>query len=88
MGWITYSAIYFITWWITLFAILPVGLRTQDEAGEVAPGTVESAPAGAHVRRAMLWTTIVAALVCLALFIVVDVFEIGLDNIPKFIPDA
>ena len=34
-------AIYAIIWWIVLFAMLPIGVRTQEEEGEVAPGTAE-----------------------------------------------
>ena len=38
-------AIYFIVWWIVLFAMLPIGVRTSEEAGEKAtPGQAESAP--------------------------------------------
>ncbi len=41
-------AIYFIIWWIVLFAMLPIGVRTAEEAGEKAsPGTAESAPLAA-----------------------------------------
>ena len=29
--------IYIFIWWITLFAVLPFGVRTQQEAGEVVP---------------------------------------------------
>jgi predicted secreted protein len=39
------TAIYFIVWWTVLFAVLPIGLRTQEEEGHVVPGTPESAPA-------------------------------------------
>jgi len=38
-------AVYFIIWWTLLFAVLPIGLKTQAEAGEVVPGSVASAPA-------------------------------------------
>jgi predicted secreted protein len=31
-------------WFITLFAVLPFFARTQEEAGDVVPGTPESAP--------------------------------------------
>ena len=27
-------AIFFVVWWIVLFAVLPFGVRTQGEAGE------------------------------------------------------
>ena len=26
-------AIYFVIWWIVLFAMLPIGVRTSEEAG-------------------------------------------------------
>ena len=56
-------ALYFVIWWTTLFAVLPIGVRTQGEAGEVVPGTPHSAP----VRPRILWivgvNTIVAAVV-------------------------
>ena len=32
-------ALYFIIWWTVLFAILPIGVRSQAEAGDVAAGT-------------------------------------------------
>jgi len=32
-------AIYFIIWWTVLFAVLPIGVRTQAEDGAVVPGT-------------------------------------------------
>ena len=35
----TLIAIYFLIWWITLFAILPWGVRNQEESGDVIPGT-------------------------------------------------
>ena len=31
MSWISGAAIFFIIWWIVLFAMLPFGLRTQDD---------------------------------------------------------
>ena len=30
MSWISIAAIYFIIWWMVLFAMLPLGLKTQD----------------------------------------------------------
>jgi predicted secreted protein len=37
-------AIYVVIWWTVLFAILPIGVRTQGEDGFVVPGTPASAP--------------------------------------------
>ena len=35
----SWVAIYFVIWWVTLFAVLPFGVRSQREAGEVVRGT-------------------------------------------------
>ena len=37
-------ALYFVIWWITLFAVLPFGIRSQQEAGDVVEGTEPGAP--------------------------------------------
>lgn len=52
--------VYAVVWFLTLFVTLPIGLRTQDEAGDIAPGTPASAPAGAVMRRKFLIVTLVA----------------------------
>ena len=30
-------SMYVVIWWIVLFAMLPIGVRTQSEEGEVTP---------------------------------------------------
>ena len=32
MSWTTAIAIYFMIWWVVLFAVLPWGVRTQEES--------------------------------------------------------
>jgi predicted secreted protein len=59
----TLIAIYFLIWWITLFAVLPWGVRSQAEGGEVAPGTDPGAPSIHTLWRKLLWTTLVASIV-------------------------
>jgi len=61
-------AIYFIIWWTVLFAVLPIGVRTQGEEGAVVPGTPESAPAAPRLLRVVLLTTVISALVFAALW--------------------
>ena len=56
-------AIYIFIWWIVLFAVLPFGVRTQAEEGEVVPGTPESAPANPRLLRIFLINTLVATVV-------------------------
>ena len=63
-------AIYFLIWWVTLFAVLPWGVRNQQEAGEVAPGTDPGAPAIHRVGRKLIWTTVVASTIFAVLYVI------------------
>jgi len=67
----TAIAIYFLIWWVVLFAVLPWGVRSQEESGAVAPGTDPGAPALPRLWRALAWTTVVSSVifaVCAALY--------------------
>jgi predicted secreted protein len=57
----TAIAVYFLIWWIVLFAVLPWGVRAQGEEG--APGTDPGAPLVPHLRAKLIWTTVVATVV-------------------------
>jgi predicted secreted protein len=73
-------AIYFVTWWIVLFAVLPFGVRTQDEAGDVTLGTTASAPVRPRLVRTIIATTIVAGIVVGGMVVAFDVFDITLET--------
>jgi predicted secreted protein len=66
----TALAIYFVIWWVVLFAVLPWGVRSQHEAGQMTPGTDPGAPVLPNLRRKLVWTTIVATMVFAAWFVV------------------
>jgi predicted secreted protein len=53
-------AVYVVIWWTVLFAVLPIGVRTQGEDGVVVPGTPESAPTTPHLRRIVVLTTVIS----------------------------
>lgn len=77
----TIIAIYFVLWWITLFTILPIRVRTQAEEGEIVPGSTASAPARPMLLRKMLWTTLVSAAI-FAIASAIHVFGgIGMEDI-------
>ena len=75
MSWVSFLALFFITWWVVLFAILPFSLRTQDEDEDVTLGTVSSAPRGPHMLRAVLRTTIVTLVLAFIIFLLVKFFN-------------
>jgi predicted secreted protein len=69
MSWTTALAIYFVAWWIVLFAVLPFGVRSQEEAGtEFVAGSDPGAPAMPLLLKKALWTTIVTTVLCAFFF--------------------
>lgn len=56
-------ALYFVIWWILLFAILPFGIRSQAESGEVVAGSEPGAPTAPGLREKAIWTTLVSSVV-------------------------
>jgi predicted secreted protein len=63
-------AIFFLIWWIVLFAVLPFGVRRQDDDGEIAPGTDPGAPALPDLRKKLVWTTLVSLVVYAGCYVV------------------
>lgn len=51
-------AVYFVCWWVVLFAILPFGVRSQSETDETVPGTDPGAPMAPQLGKKALWTTL------------------------------
>lgn len=86
---ITYGlAVYFIIWWIVLFAALPFGSkRTQVEAGEVAPGTEPGAPERPRFLRVIVLTTVIATSL-FALYWWARDSGFSLDDIPFLQPPS
>jgi predicted secreted protein len=66
----TAIAIYFIIWWVVLFAVLPFGVRSQEESGAVAEGTDPGAPAVPRILAKLGWTTVVATVVFAICYVV------------------
>ncbi|MDB5641184.1 MAG: uncharacterized protein JWN07_501 [Hyphomicrobiales bacterium] len=65
-------AIYFTIWWIVLFAILPWGVRSQHETGDVVAGTDPGAPVAPRLLIKAVATTIVAAILFAGLWVFME----------------
>ena len=77
----TAVAIFFLIWWIVLFAVLPWGVRSQQEDADVAPGTDPGAPAIPNLRRKLVWTTLVSVVVFAACYLIYVDRLITLDSL-------
>jgi len=67
MPWMTGVMVYAVIWWIVLFAVLPWGVR-RTENPEAGHDT--GAPLKANIGRKFLWTTLVAAVIWGAFYLV------------------
>ncbi|MEX2035984.1 MAG: DUF1467 family protein [Xanthobacteraceae bacterium] len=79
----TAIAIYFLIWWVVLFAVLPWGVRPQGAEG--APGTDPGAPLAPRLLAKLLWTTAVATLVFAACALVYVKELISLDDLTAWL---
>ena len=66
----TAVAVYFLIWWIVLFAVLPWGIRSQQEQGEIGRGTDPGAPAVPKLVAKLVWTTVAATAIFTACYVV------------------
>lgn len=76
----TSIAIYFLIWWVVLFAVLPWGIRAQG--GEDAPpGTDPGAPAVPRLVAKLIWTTLVSTVVYVICAVIYKYQIITLDDL-------
>jgi predicted secreted protein len=76
--------LYSITWFMVLFCVLPIRMTSQEEAGEVVPGTPRSAPANLRMGRKMWITTLVATPIWAAIAAVILWGDIGVQDLDVF----
>lgn len=53
-------AIFLTIWFTVLFAVLPFGVKSQQEAGEIVSGTDPGAPVAPRLFVKAAWTTLIA----------------------------
>ncbi|MEN8895454.1 MAG: DUF1467 family protein [Yoonia sp.] len=63
MGITSAIVLFAVIWFMSFLIILPLGLRTQGEEGEIVPGTHGSSPANLNMRRKLRITTLTAAII-------------------------
>ncbi|MBB6310119.1 DUF1467 family protein [Xanthobacter tagetidis] len=79
---LTFLAIYFIVWWVTLFAVLPWGVRSQAESADITPGTDPGAPVRPLLLKKLIATTVVAAIITGGLIYLVTSGVVSMDDFP------
>ena len=79
----TALAIYFVIWWIVLFAVLPFGVRSQHEDGEGAPGTDPGAPVATQMRAKLIWTTVISTVFFAVAWLAYDAGYLNVERLSR-----
>lgn len=58
-------------WFLTLFIVMPIGQRSQEEMGDVVPGTPPGAPHKPAFKRKLVITTLITMALWFACFILI-----------------
>lgn len=54
--------LFAVLWFLTLFIVVLVGQRSQQDAGYVVPGTPAGAPDNLRLKGKLIWTTVITAI--------------------------
>ena len=82
MSIITHIVVFTISWWLVLFMVLPIGVKTAEEEGETRdPNTAEGAPHNPRIIRKMLITTAIATVLWLVYWMIVEYEIITLEDV-------
>lgn len=70
MGWFTGLIVYLLVWWLTLFAVLP--FWTRPVVDPKTPEHFRGAPERPLLLRKAIVTTLVAGVIWLAIWVVIE----------------
>ncbi len=73
--------LYAVVWFMTLFVVLPLRLKSQEEAGDVVPGTPSSAPADPQIKKRMKIVTLVGTVVWIVICTLIITDILSMENL-------
>jgi predicted secreted protein len=64
-------ALYGIMWFLTMFIVLPIRLKTQGDVGQIVPGTHASAPSEIQMWSKVKLTTLITTVAFVTVAVVI-----------------
>lgn len=80
--------LFTVFWFLALYMILPLFVRSQEEAGEVEPGTSAGAPDQSLMKKKLIWTTIAATVLWIVAFAIIESGVISVEDISFLTPPS
>lgn len=78
--------LYATLWFLCLFLMLPIGHRSQDDAGSIVPGTHAGAPADAMLVKKAVWATVLSGAIFAVLAYVILAGIVTRADVTSFNP--
>jgi len=76
--------IFSVTWFMVFFCVLPWRFTSQEQAGEVVPGTPRSAPSDHLIGYKAKITTVIAVLIWAAICATILWSGLGINDLDVF----
>jgi predicted secreted protein len=70
--------IYFLIWWVVIFCTLPFGIRNDESA---ADGRMPGAPVRANLKRKLIATTTISAVVWVVVYLIITYGGISFHDV-------
>jgi predicted secreted protein len=77
-------AVYFIMWWLTLFCVLPFGVRSHLEEGTVEKGSDGGAPVAPQLLKKALITTVISGAIFALFYWSLETGRLDFEQMPWF----
>ncbi|MBV7256689.1 DUF1467 family protein [Pacificimonas sp. WHA3] len=78
-------AVYLLIWMVTLFVVLPFGVRTpSDEGRDAVTGHADSAPIRPMLAKKLLWNSVLSAIIFGLLWLNYKLGWITPDMLPSY----
>lgn len=76
--------LFAVTWFMVFFCVLPMRFTSQQQAGEIEPGTPRSAPADAMIKPKAKLTTWISLAVFAVLYLLITSGRWGISDMDVF----
>lgn len=73
--------LYAVFWFLALYMVLPFFVQSQEEAGEVEPGTPAGAPSDSMMKKKLILATIFSVIAWLIVAVILEMNLITMDHI-------
>jgi len=82
VNFVTAIVVYLIVWWMVFFCVLPLRVQSQQEMGDIEPGSEPGAPADPQLKYKFKLTSTIAAGIWLVYYVVFEFQLLSLDMFP------